>query len=131
MLLGFKKQFIQPVLVESKGLTLRNPRKYEPKIGETLYMYSGLRTKNSQHITSKHTLKSTQKVKLKIQRIEKEECFKIKVIIDKRQISYDELKELVILDGFEFIDDWANYWLDGKRKIEAKVNMYHWTDKRF
>lgn len=89
-------------------MTLRNPRKNEPKIGEILYMYTGLRTQNCQHITNKHTLKSTQKVKLTIQRIEKEECFKIKVIIDKRQISYDELKELVILDGFEFVDDWAN-----------------------
>lgn len=46
-LLGFQSQFAAPILAGSKTQTLRQPRKdgRDPKAGDTLYLYTGLRTK--------------------------------------------------------------------------------------
>lgn len=41
MLLGFKPRFIDPIQIGTKVFTMRAKRKNKPKIGETLYMYTG------------------------------------------------------------------------------------------
>lgn len=139
MLLGFKKQFVEPILVESKGLTLRTPRKVRPKIGETLYMYTGLRTNNCEHITSKYTLKSIQDVRLTIRKCQSfgknfnvHKSYKIHVYVDGKLLTKKQLEVLAVLDGFASLKDWAEYWLDGKAQIANPIiEMYHWTDKKF
>lgn len=54
MLIGFKKQFASKVLDGTKTQTIRkvssSPKAHVPKVGETLYLYTGLRTKYCQHL---------------------------------------------------------------------------------
>ena len=50
MLLGFKKIYVDKIKDGSKTTTIRTLRKIKPKIGEKIFMYSGLRTSNCQKI---------------------------------------------------------------------------------
>ena len=43
--LSFQKQFGPPILSGVKRHTLRNPRKRDPRPGDTLQLYTGMRTK--------------------------------------------------------------------------------------
>ena len=52
-LLGFKEQFAEKILDGTKKHTMRNPRKIPIQAGDTLYMYTGLRTKDCKHICNK------------------------------------------------------------------------------
>lgn len=83
MLLGFKKRFVEPIQIGTKVFTMRVPRKKEPKIGETLYMYTALRTKYCEKITDKEKLISKQKVVLFIRK-ESGDTYTINIKIDER-----------------------------------------------
>lgn len=75
MLLGFKPRFVDPILDGHKLHTLRNPRKVTPKVGEVLYMYTGLRTKYCKLITKQHTLKNIQVTRIFVRRINTPKAF--------------------------------------------------------
>lgn len=49
-LLGFKRQFKDAILSGSKTQTLRRPRKYPIKVGDTLYLYVSLRTPKAEKL---------------------------------------------------------------------------------
>lgn len=49
-LLGYKKQFVKPIKLGLKEWTIRNDRKNPIAVGERLYMYTGLRTRNCKKI---------------------------------------------------------------------------------
>lgn len=49
-LINFQKQFADDVRSGKKRQTIRAPRKYPIKAGETLYLYTGLRTKNTEKL---------------------------------------------------------------------------------
>lgn len=140
MLLGFKKQFATKILDGSKKFTIRNPRKVEPKIGETLHMFSGLRTSFTEKISSDHKLTGIQLVDIKIDyRPEPKGYIDIKV--DGKVIDYNTALVFVKSDGFDTIAEFATYWVRemgviDKRTLCWKVDvkdliMYHWTDLRF
>jgi len=48
--LSFKGSFVDRILDGTKTQTIRNYRKYPLRVGETLYLYYGLRTKNSKKL---------------------------------------------------------------------------------
>ena len=48
--LNFQKQFVPDVKSGKKRQTIRKPRKHPFKKGDTLYLYSGLRTKKAEKI---------------------------------------------------------------------------------
>lgn len=50
MLLGFQKQFVIDVLTGQKRQTIRSYRKRPFKYGDTLHIYTGLRTKSCQKL---------------------------------------------------------------------------------
>jgi hypothetical protein len=141
MLLGFKKQFAPKILDGSKKFTIRNPRKVEPKIGDQLHMYTGLRTKSCEKISSEHTLKGIQLVDLMIQKQVNGTDYLIVVFIDGRPLDSIETQDFVRCDGFNDEEDFIHYWMDSvKEKITRKgfirlniedLIIYHWTDLRF
>lgn len=46
-ILNFKKQYVERILAGIKTTTIRQKRKYPIKPGDRLYLYTGLRTKNT------------------------------------------------------------------------------------
>lgn len=138
MLLGFKSRFVEPILIGTKVFTLRSPRKKEPKIGETLYMYTGLRTNQCKKITDKESLRSVQMCDVYI--IRHNEIDTIKVRVDGRRLTAFELGRFVKYDGFKDTKDFADYWIStsyapkkapANCHVSGSMNLYHWTDLKY
>src|ERR1700739_52746 len=104
MLLGFKLRFVDPIHKGTKVHTMRVKRKIKPKIGETLYMYTGLRTANCMKITDKEKLVSTQKVRIKGMKV-RDGLVWLTLWVDGRELREDEVKSLVQFDGFTDVND--------------------------
>lgn len=139
MLLGFKERFVEPTLLGTKVFTLRNKRKNQPKIGETLFMYTGLRTNKCRKISDKEKLISTQEVLIYISR-GLDMSFSISITVDNRMLSWDEVESFVRYDGFVDREDFANYWISSSYApkkapkectVGGNLTMYHWTDLRY
>ena len=125
MLLGFKKRFAPKIVSGSKIHTVRAKRKVQPKIGEVLHMYTGLRTKDAELITKQHNLIGCQEAQIYVGlRI-------IEIIIDGRHLEVNEIADFCINDGFENIQDFKNYWLDGAEYLEFVGDVFHWTDFKY
>lgn len=144
MLLGFKKRFEKPILIGTKVHTLRDKRKVQPKIGEVMYMYSGLRTKYSKLISKNEKLISTQKLWIRMEfEIKPIVTLYLKICIDGRVLSEKEIDKLVKFDGFESVTDFTEFWIEGvikEKKLKKQLGyfvmtctktMYHWTDLRY
>lgn len=157
MLLGFKKRFIDPIKIGTKVHTLRNNSKRKPKIGEFLHMYSGLRTKYTEHISSSEKLISKQKAWIKIVWQENPDnsikLLSLKICVDGKIIGHYNnghgafdasgynLHKFVQYDGFTDFLDFVSFWINpcrkqtknkpGLYKIVKSMNLYHWTDLRY
>lgn len=143
MLLGFKKQFAPKILAGSKVMTVRQQRKVEPKIGEVLHMYTGLRTRNCEKITSEYTLKGIQSVDFLISKSKTEDLIDMDVFVDRVPLDRYQLEKFALADGFDSAHQLAEYWMSTcdpddiqvlKRSIQASIIdmvIYHWSDLRF
>ena len=139
MLLGFKPRFRDPILIGTKVFTMRNKRKHEVKIGETLYMYTGLRTSNCMKISDKEKVISKQKVRLTI--IAEPNIILLKIYVDGRKLTEKEISEFVKFDGFTGQVDFVEYWIksstgkprkkSGYYRIGGWLDLYHWTDLKY
>lgn len=141
MLLGFKVRFKEPILLGTKVFTMRNKRKVKPKIGETLHMYTGLRTSKCERISNTERLISTQGAWLKIVHVGYQ-LIHLKIEVDSRALSNDEINQFVKYDGFNDVYDFADYWIKSsyapkkplmneRSTIEGYLDLYHWTDLRY
>lgn len=149
MLLGFKKRFVEPIQIGTKVFTCRKKRKTEPKIGETLHMYTGLRTANCTRISNKEKLISTQEVVVNIIVRKLKDNWKFKptgnmeIKVDGRYLNIEEKEQFVKFDGFTSIEDFISYWCADMPEPERDYNpilplifrnelvMFHWTDLRY
>lgn len=135
MLLGFKKRFRAPIESGAKIHTMRDRRMKPPKTGERLFMYTGLRTKYCELITNRETLRSTQDITVMVHILPKI----VYVWIDGRGLDIFEVAEFVYNDGFEDVEDFADWWIakipKRSRKprtiIEWEGCLHHWTDLKY
>lgn len=134
MLLGFKKRFAKPIQKGTKVMTIRKRRKVTPKIGEPIYMYSGLRTKHTELISNKHRLTGMQRVDIEMY-VHSYTDYVLNIKVDGRKLdSHEKVLEFCVSDGFEDVQDFVVYWYCEHREphilIEDMV-IFHWTDVRF
>lgn len=120
--LGFKKQFVQPILAGTKVHTIRAPRKHPVKVCQRLYFYTGVRTKDAD--------KFGEAICSKIQEIEivtRSASDLATVAIDKKLISRDEKLRLVHADGFASEMDFSAFFRSnyGYRFIGQLI---HWKE---
>lgn len=130
MLLGFYKQFVEPIQIGTKVFTLRKRRKVRPKIGETLHMYTGGYNATRTLISNKEKLLGIQNVRLTIKKVGTI-LYDIKIFVDRRELSKMEVQQFAIYDGFENVIEWADHWLGKKTRTGALIEMYHWTDLKY
>jgi hypothetical protein len=134
MLLGFYKQFVEPIQLGSKVFTIRKARKVSPKIGETLYMYTGGYNSSRTLISDKEKLMGIQSVRILVERCHTHwwSYFTLRIFVDRRQLTDAEIEQFVKYDGFKGQRDFAMHWL-GKKKLRtgALMKIYHWTDLKY
>ena len=140
MLIGFNKRFTTPIQIGTKVFTMRKRRKVRPKVGERMYMYEALRTKHTKLISNQEKLISIQNARILIEFIGYDfydgELYGIRIFIDRRPLTSEEIYQFVRFDGFTDLRDFCRYWLtDSKGKKKKRTGslkeLYHWTDLRY
>jgi len=90
--LNFLKQFEPLVASGEKRQTIRPPRKdgRNPQPGQTLYLYTGMRTKGCKKLTKAECISSEPIL-----------IDSFQIIVGVKSLSWSEQAELARLDGFE------------------------------
>ena len=101
--LNFKKQFAPKVEAGIKRNTIRRRRKYgrDPKAGDTLYLYTGMRTKGCRRL-GEAKCKSSMPILID----------KSDIVVAGQLLYPDKEYELAIADGFECVSDFREFFLD-------------------
>lgn len=87
--LNFKKQFAHAVTLGEKRQTIRAKRKHPIKVGDKLYLYTGMRTKKCVRLRVA-TCSEVHDIK-----IAEASCW-----VDGRWLALHEIKDLAAADGF-------------------------------
>jgi hypothetical protein len=94
-LYNFKAQFVPFILDGTKTHTIRAPRRYPSKPGDTLYLYTGLRQKGARRLMLATCV-----------RVERIDIIAIgpgkpaRVFVEHERLSRDECDQLAYRDGF-------------------------------
>lgn len=116
---NFKKEFAPMILSGRKPHTIRKVRKNPTEVGDTLYLYTGMRTK-------------------KCEKIAEAVCTRIEPVIiwpDRDEIGFvdhqggsilmlddDEIKSLAYADGFDSVVDFFDFFMDTYGDPDAYMN---------
>lgn len=101
--LSFKKEFAPKVESGEKKQTIRRKRKdgRDPKKGQTLYLYTGMRTKSCRKL-GEEICKSALPILIG----------EFDVFVGGQLLSLEEEKVLAEADGFETVTDFRDFFLD-------------------
>ena len=117
--LSFKTQFIPLIESGEKRQTIR-ARKRPIKVGERLYLYTGMRTKNCRKIAELICTKTHNFLISKYQ-----VDLYPRAWIDGELICSEHLKELAIRDGFKEVEDFTQFFLTSpKAQTESCVTSF-------
>ena len=127
---SFKKRFAGSVRNGRKRQTIRKPRKYPTKPGDTLYLYTALRTKWAKKLREV-TCKSVHRIYIFFNKpyIHISPCWNPnpdgKIVLVKGAIISDmyKLNEFARADGFKNWEDMKAFWIAeyGVKKGNRKV----------
>lgn len=124
--LNFKRQFVQPIRDRRKRHTIRAKRKYPIKVGDALYLFTGMRTKHCERILDEKLVCSrVQDILLVIGK-----TGNTLVYIDAVLLSDLEREELAVADGFESWAEMRTFW-DGRLNRETpqwEGDIIHWRE---
>ena len=114
-ILNFQKQFAEAVKNGTKKQTIRATRKYPIKKGDTLYLYTGLRTKSAEML-KEVICKDALDIKIDW----------YKVVLPTTTINYlEKLEAFAKADGFE---DWTALlsWFEDTHGLPFKGQLILW-----
>lgn len=118
MILGFKKQFVTPIVSGIKIHTIREDKYNKWAPGRIIHFATGVRTKNYNQFKL-GICYSTQQISI---RYPNEYLNDVRIRVDKKLLTLDESINLAHNDGFENLVTfllWFNDDFDGK--------IIHWT----
>lgn len=104
--LNSKKQFVPKILSKEKRQTIRAFRKdgRDPKPGDTLYLYCGMRTKQCKKLLEV-TCKSVQKIRIEANRFRITniflEIYRPPIYSYRYSLNWGSISDLAIKDGFD------------------------------
>ena len=99
--LNFKKQFAHDVSAKKKRQTIRSTRKRPFKEGDKLFLYTGMRTKYCRSL-GEAVCKKVSNIKIT----------KTSVRINLKYLSWSQITDLAIADGFGGITDFLAFFED-------------------
>lgn len=126
MILAFKPQFVEPILLGTKIHTIRLAKEGRWIPGRKIQFATGVRTKNY-HCFKEDECVSTQKVLLSLDPF-------LGVQIDGRELGYQEKFEFAQNDGFENFEDFHKWFaplIEKEEDLMYLATIIHWTDKRY
>jgi hypothetical protein len=119
-LYNFQQRFVPKILAGEKTHTIRARRAHPDKPGNTLHLFTGLRTKKAKLLMRVPCAK--------IEEIEIDACghecncdpF---IAIDGVELSESERNALAVRDGFESMDEMLNFWAG---RLPFHGHIIHW-----
>lgn len=129
MVIGFKKQFVEPILTGRKVHTIREDKKDRWREGMTMHMYTGGRFSKEYHEFYKKECICVQPVIMTyyVGRLEVS-------IGDTYLFEWPERNEMAISDGFENWEEFEKWWIpivDASPKKVFQGKVIHWTDLKY
>lgn len=133
MVLGFKKQFKEPILAGTKLHSIREDLHDRWRPGLMIQMATGTRSKY--YDCFKETpCQSTQRISMKLMGILDKEPVLVITISARTLVNAKEYERVAINDGFENFEAFEKWW---KPVLAKLVNFHfsgkiiHWTDLRY
>src|SRR6476660_5404138 len=118
-LINFSREdFVKAVANGSKHFTIRQLRKKPVKKGETLQLYTGLRTKQARKLRE---AVCTNVGDIKIENKRKEFLF----LLENKPLSLEEVQDISNKVGFDSVEDWIEYFKN-KYKFPFKGQLIEW-----
>jgi hypothetical protein len=124
-LYNFQARFVTPVLLRTKNHTIRAKRKYPDKPGDTLHLYTGLRTKKAILLMRARCVK-VEEILLDFLLEGWPGKPKYIVKIDGIELSWDEREQLARADGFSDFHEMMNFWREPKNRLPFRGDIIHW-----
>ena len=115
--LNFKPQFVPKIQAGTKKHTIRAHRSRPIKVGDSLYLYCGLRHKGAFRILPESVICS------RVESIEISAKTSRMVTVGGVPLDYDEREQLAKADGFDNWDEMLKFW-EGRLPFEG--NIIHW-----
>lgn len=136
MVIAFKEQFVEPILDDLKNHTIREDATNRWKVGMTMHMATGVRTKKYKQFAEK-VCTGIQKIEFKWATINKglvNEGRSVKVFIDDRNVTnewFEDTNEMIVEvlaknDGFNNLVDFFGWFSE-----DFTGKLIHWTDLKY
>lgn len=126
MVIGFNPQFVLPILTRTKTHTVREDIHNRWKPGMKMHMATGVRTKQYSQFFESYC-QCVQSVEIHFHNI----LLYNKVIVDNRELTFEEMKLFAKNDGFDDVCDFL-FWFEDKAKNNVyKGKVIHWTDFKY
>lgn len=126
-LYNFKPQFVPAIVAGTKTHTIRGIRKHPDKPGNSMYLYTGLRTKATKPITVVECVKVEE-----IEIAETEGPVHLRfywVAIDGNGLGADECEQLARRDGFSSFAEMIKFWKTPKNRLPFRGHIIHWKQR--
>ncbi len=114
--LNFKKHFAEKILKGFKKQTIRLPRKRPIRVGDKLYLYTGMRTKQCELIATTECIE-----------VRKIELRRAKAKLGGRIITYHDAFNLAVRDGFTGYHDMLDFF-EEHYGLPFKGRLIKWGD---
>lgn len=127
--LNFQPQFVPFVEDESKIHSIRAKRKRTWKVGDKIYLYTGLRRKGARLIR-KATCVKVEEIQMEWNDyvVRRPQCYiparRLVISVDGEELSPDERESLARRDGFEDWTSFVTYWTP---RIPFCGDIIHWS----
>lgn len=124
-LYNFQKRFVPMILAGEKTHTIRAVRRNPDKPGNTLHLYTGLRTKSAKLLMRVPCVKVEQ-----IEIAETKGPLRLRfylVSIDGNGLGADECQQLARRDGFSNFAEMMEFW---RGRLPFKGHIVHWIPSK-
>lgn len=118
---NFQTQFVPMILNKAKPHTIRKPRKNPTEAGDWIYMYTGLRTKQSKKFAESIVIAVTPII-----------IYSYSGFIRKDKVLFEdeEVITLVQKDGFPSPREFFDFFIRTYRKNELHLELIEWDIDR-
>lgn len=110
--INFKKQFADAIREGSKGQTIRKRRKYPIKVGDSLTLYTGMRTKKCEllQMTTCTRIRKVLIEEVMDHLTDASDALGYRVFVDGKLLNRKQGTALASVDGFKSLDEFIEFF---------------------
>lgn len=127
-LYNFKERFVPFILDGRKQHTIRAVRANPDKPGNTLHLYTGLRTKKAKLLMRVPCVK-IEEIEFRRDSIippGRPSWMRFRIIINDALLHYDEVEAFAKRDGFSSFSEMIVFWKEAERTFPWRGHIIHW-----